>query len=197
MAAENGHTALAQLLIEKGANVNTMNDRDQTPLHLAVWEGRKDTSLLLLRHGADPIVINIDDPPPRQCTPLLEWLSQVRQSTSEYFSWGKPSLAQCFSTTEKGARLHDRVLDACLTGQFTTLIGAPLIASTDKADRQLFQDIWEALPAHWQDQNQHIYMQFAKEGGLGPIAGYHAAGQPGHAGRVAKRRGSHEPQVGG
>ena len=59
--AEYGWTALhyaankeiAELLIAKGAEVNTKSDSESTPLHFAALNGRKEIVELLLANGAD------------------------------------------------------------------------------------------------------------------------------------------------
>jgi ankyrin repeat protein len=45
---------VAQLLLERGADVNTRRKDDQTPLHVASYFGNVEMVLLLLDHGADP-----------------------------------------------------------------------------------------------------------------------------------------------
>jgi len=165
-AASKGHTKIVALLLERGADIHAGND---VALCRATTQNHKETAILLLRHGAYPKRTSKKFIPPR----MVEWLRQLKQEASAHFTSGKPTREQCFSPDETGIRLNDRVLDACVTDQFTTLIGAPLIASTDKADRQLFKDVWDALPGYWQDQNQNIYMQFVKEGGLNPVVGTH------------------------
>lgn len=59
-AAFHGDTALAQLLIDHGADVNAIayeNNMDMTPpIVIAAWEGGVDMLRLLLDHGADPNV---------------------------------------------------------------------------------------------------------------------------------------------
>ena len=48
--AEEEHPAIAEFLIERGANVSAANDEGITPLHLAAWP---EMAVLLLRHGAE------------------------------------------------------------------------------------------------------------------------------------------------
>ena len=52
-AAINGHKELAELLIAKGADVNTKNKDSTTPLHQASLGGRKEVAELLIAKGAD------------------------------------------------------------------------------------------------------------------------------------------------
>jgi len=206
-AARAGDNAKVIKALDNGADIHAGDD---AALLCGVENCYKDTSLLLLCHGADANKI----PPTVLTQPegfqflvkqevserLTKWVSEHKQKVLEYFKpekpapkqgfvarWlgqakqvtspkpYKPSREQCFTTDKKGKELHDKVLESCVTGQFTALIGAPLTASTEKDDRQLFQDIWDALPQHWQDQNQNIYMQFVKDGGLNPIIGPHTA----------------------
>lgn len=164
LAAGHGHRETVSLLLDRGADVHAGND---LALLRATLNLERDTATLLLRYGADPQRAMGDN-----CSfagELAKWMAQLRQQTVKRFRSRKPARSQCF--TESDRLLHDSVLDACVTASFTTLIGAPLIASRAQADRQLFQDIWDALPMHWQDQHQNLYVQFAKEGGIHPICG--------------------------
>jgi len=164
-------TETVALLLDRGADIHAQNDE---ALRWAVRESHKTTTWLLLRRGADPKAKGEDGEDAFDGPNLAQCLDELKEELQEYFKSGKPSRQQCFSAHAKHApRVHDRVLDACLTGQFGILIGAPLLASKDRADRQLFQDIWKALPQHWQDDNQGIYVEFIKDGGLNPDAGSH------------------------
>ncbi|MHC4582860.1 MAG: ankyrin repeat domain-containing protein, partial [Planctomycetota bacterium] len=59
LAAKNGHTDIAAILISKGANVNAKEDKyDCAPLMYAVWGGNEDMIRLLLANGAE---INITE----------------------------------------------------------------------------------------------------------------------------------------
>ncbi|UCC99109.1 MAG: ankyrin repeat domain-containing protein, partial [Phycisphaerales bacterium] len=51
-AARYGHKEVAELLIAKGAGVNARNNEGQTPLDIAVEEGRPEIVELLRKHGA-------------------------------------------------------------------------------------------------------------------------------------------------
>lgn len=52
-ASWRGHKDVAQLLIERGADVNIKNDRGSTPLHGAAGGGHEALVKLLLSHGAE------------------------------------------------------------------------------------------------------------------------------------------------
>jgi len=52
-ACRNGQTAVAALLLERGANVNAKGVFGGTALHWAAINGHKDTVAFLLAHGAD------------------------------------------------------------------------------------------------------------------------------------------------
>jgi hypothetical protein len=52
-AASNGYVDLAKLLLSYRADINSKTFYGSTPLHEAVWEGRKAMVELLLAHGAD------------------------------------------------------------------------------------------------------------------------------------------------
>ena len=51
LAACGGHTELAALLIERGANMEEVNDEGYTPLMEAVREGHEDVVTLLIHRG--------------------------------------------------------------------------------------------------------------------------------------------------
>ncbi len=52
-AAVRGHTAVADYLIRRGANVNAVDGAGWTPLHLAAREGHLELVKLLVKCGAD------------------------------------------------------------------------------------------------------------------------------------------------
>ena len=58
LAALRGETAMARLLLGKGAPVSAANRDGNTPLHLAAFFCRPDTVRLLLEKGADPSLKN-------------------------------------------------------------------------------------------------------------------------------------------
>jgi len=51
LAACGGHTELAALLVERGANMEEVNDEGYTPLMEAVREGHEDVVTLLIHRG--------------------------------------------------------------------------------------------------------------------------------------------------
>ncbi|MBA0596368.1 hypothetical protein Gohar_021305, partial [Gossypium harknessii] len=57
-AASTGKSALCELLIEEGAEVDATDRAGQTPLMSAVICQNKEVALLLIRHGAD---VDIED----------------------------------------------------------------------------------------------------------------------------------------
>jgi ankyrin repeat protein len=54
LAAYHGHAALVGGLAERGADVNAVNDRGQTPLAGAVFKGSSEVVQALVSAGADP-----------------------------------------------------------------------------------------------------------------------------------------------
>ena len=52
-AAGGGHKEVAELLIERGADVNAWDKRGKTPLHNAAWKGHVEIAKLLITKGAD------------------------------------------------------------------------------------------------------------------------------------------------
>jgi ankyrin repeat protein len=57
-AAENGHVAIAEILLASGAHVNIQNHSGNTPLHKAIYEENIDCVHLLLVCGADQTIKN-------------------------------------------------------------------------------------------------------------------------------------------
>jgi hypothetical protein len=159
------NTRFMEFLIERGADVQAHNNR---AVRKAAQSEMRDNTLLLLRHGADPLAKDaIDGKDSFHNTDLDIWLEEVRQSLAGKFSV-PPIHEQCFSDD---GRLKEQVLDACLTGQFEYMVSVPLLASGDEDARRLFADIWHALPACWQGQHQNSYVQFLKsENRAGPHA---------------------------
>ena len=52
-AAQYGHVDVAKVLIQNGADVNSVMRDDWTALHLAAWSGYADIAKVLLQNGAD------------------------------------------------------------------------------------------------------------------------------------------------
>jgi len=57
-AAKGGHIKIVEILIGRGARVNTTNMGDDTPLHLASAHGHLDVVQILLRNKADVNLVN-------------------------------------------------------------------------------------------------------------------------------------------
>ena len=55
-----GHTAVAELLIRRGAYVQMATTKGWTALHSASWRGQMDCVKLLLDHGANPMEVTQD-----------------------------------------------------------------------------------------------------------------------------------------
>ena len=54
MAAQNGHTEVVRFLVEEGkADVDKVNDNNQTPINVAADGGRLEVVQFLLSKGAD------------------------------------------------------------------------------------------------------------------------------------------------
>jgi ankyrin repeat protein len=54
LAAYHGHATLVKLLMEHGADPNSLNDRGQSPLAGAVFKKEEAVIEVLLQGGADP-----------------------------------------------------------------------------------------------------------------------------------------------
>jgi hypothetical protein len=58
IAAQNGHFDLVKLLLERGADPNSKNGKDNTPLHMAIGYDYYECAQLLIKHGADIAICN-------------------------------------------------------------------------------------------------------------------------------------------
>ncbi|WP_131106194.1 ankyrin repeat domain-containing protein [Ornithinimicrobium sufpigmenti] len=54
LAAYHGHAGLVRDLAARGADVDRLNDRGQSPLAGAIFKGEEEVVVVLLEHGADP-----------------------------------------------------------------------------------------------------------------------------------------------
>ena len=54
LAAYNGHAALVRVLHSKGADINRLNDRQQSPLAGAIFKNETEVVQTLIELGADP-----------------------------------------------------------------------------------------------------------------------------------------------
>jgi ankyrin repeat protein len=78
VAAITGHKEVAELLLAKGAKVNTKGDRGNTPLHWAAQQGYAEIVALLLTQGAD--INSTDD---GDWTPLHSAANQGHRDVAE------------------------------------------------------------------------------------------------------------------
>ena len=65
IAAWQGHTAMVELLLRHGADVNATDREQRTPLQSAAWQGHENVVWLLLKAGA-----RSDQPCSQGATPL-------------------------------------------------------------------------------------------------------------------------------
>jgi len=63
-ATAGGHTDIALLLVNRGANVNLEDAGRHTPLHIAAENGLADVVRALLNRGADPFAVDAEDRTP-------------------------------------------------------------------------------------------------------------------------------------
>ena len=54
-ADDHGHADAVRVLVERGADVNRLNDRGQAPVAGAVFKGEDDVVRALVEGGADPL----------------------------------------------------------------------------------------------------------------------------------------------
>lgn len=57
-AAAGGHSAIGELLVARGADVNATDSGAHTPLHIAAENGLADVVKALLARGADPLAVD-------------------------------------------------------------------------------------------------------------------------------------------
>lgn len=57
-AARWGKIAIIKALLERGADINICTTAKETALHKACRSNRKNVCIFLLRHGADPTIVN-------------------------------------------------------------------------------------------------------------------------------------------
>ncbi len=170
-AVKNGHTDLARLLMEKGADPNARDELQQTPLHWAAQAGRTELARLLIEKGAE-----IQTKDYRKWTPL--------HRAAEF---GHADLAQLL--IEKGADLNakDRSqrtpLHWATKGGHADLARLLIQSGTDLTAK----DDWQRTPLHLAEGNGHT--------DLVKLLQDAAKDQPGHAGRVTRMRGNDQPQI--
>ncbi|KAM3086399.1 hypothetical protein ACMFMF_000349 [Clarireedia jacksonii] len=91
LAAYYGHAPLVRLLLEHGANPNSLNDRGQSPLAGAVYKGEDDVIEALLEGNADP---DYGDPSAIRSVELFKqeekWLKKFEEAPGR----GKATAAQ-------------------------------------------------------------------------------------------------------
>lgn len=58
VASQNGHAAVARLLIEKGANPSACNNKGNSSLHYSITYGFEEVKTLLISQGADEFAVN-------------------------------------------------------------------------------------------------------------------------------------------
>jgi len=52
VAAQRGNRAIVQMLLKSGAQIDTLNGKEMTPLYTAIMHGRTQTAELLIKKGA-------------------------------------------------------------------------------------------------------------------------------------------------
>ncbi|CAK7207629.1 hypothetical protein SEUCBS139899_010440 [Sporothrix eucalyptigena] len=77
-AAEEGYEAVARLLLEKGANVESKDSNGRTPLARAAWQGHEAVVRLLLERGA-----NVETMDSNGRTPLSRAAPQGREAEAK------------------------------------------------------------------------------------------------------------------
>ena len=118
-AAMMGQTEAAELLLQRGANINGRNKDENTALHLAVFLGRAETVELLLKNGADVNARNDDGATaidilgvPWEMTQFLTKPMGIALE-QEQFEEGKTKIREMFGTAPKlGVKTVPNVQDS-------------------------------------------------------------------------------------
>ena len=79
LAAQNGHLAVAQFLVQEGADKKALNKNLSTPLHTAVFNGHLEVTQFLVQEGAEIEAKNIVE-----WTPLHVAVAKGHLSIAEY-----------------------------------------------------------------------------------------------------------------
>lgn len=87
-AIQNQETELASALIAQGANINKMDDKGNTPLHLAAEAGNKKIFKLLLDFGAEVDLKNKMGLTPMHCLIRNRTFSGAVHLASELINHG-------------------------------------------------------------------------------------------------------------
>lgn len=67
-----GHRDVMEILLQRDADIDAINDNGDTALHKAAFIGREDIVMLLLQYNADVNIINGEGRLPRDMTPTSE-----------------------------------------------------------------------------------------------------------------------------
>ena len=93
-----------------GANLNETNIRGNTILHIACEQGSKETVLLFLLHGADPIIKNADGRKAEDLNssikPLIYAVSKDREPFKALSEMDKKRIAQIFDDIDTDLARH-------------------------------------------------------------------------------------------
>ncbi|KAI3578582.1 ankyrin repeat-containing domain protein, partial [Fusarium oxysporum f. sp. albedinis] len=142
-AASKGFTAVVQLFLDHGADINIRNDENETPLILAARFGHKDLVHFLLDHGAHFDLVD-----------FRVWLSQTASTLVSAWS------------TEIVQTLLQRLTDVCWAGED----GSKLLNLAAKwADREVVQVcLAKGVDVNWEDPSGNTALIEAILGYRGP-----------------------------
>ncbi|EXK29635.1 hypothetical protein FOXG_20607 [Fusarium oxysporum f. sp. lycopersici 4287] len=142
-AASKGFTAVVQLFLDHGADINIRNDENETPLILAARFGHKDLVHFLLDHGAHFDLVD-----------FRVWLSQTASTLVSAWS------------TEIVQTLLQRLTDVCWAGED----GSKLLNLAAKwADHEVVQVcLAKGVDVNWEDPSGNTALIEAILGYRGP-----------------------------
>jgi ankyrin repeat protein len=89
IATQNGHLNLVRLLLERRADPNAKNGKDNTPLHMAIGYDYYECGQILLQHGADMTICNLADVPSSRgldgdkCFGMAAFISATKSKSAE------------------------------------------------------------------------------------------------------------------
>lgn len=166
-AAWEGHVALATLLVESGADINTQNTHNETALMFAVWKNRPEIVELLLNRGA-----RLDEFGGKGWTPLMyAAFTGQRQLTERLLSAGAKidavmangSTATMMAVREGHAEIVGLLINKGARLDIRNEYGEDALAWSKKYQRDSIVQILEPAFAQQQEKTAKLKGEKAKQ----------------------------------